>query len=183
MIHTDIHVSTLTGLAFNWGIPVAWISVTGTMPPLPLWVLFFGGVWYVHSVSKCSESASSFCHGLHSHLSPMSFPPNPDTYSRDPSETDADSTDMDIPPAGPSSTTRSTPAKTAKTTGGSGSSPPRFCSDPTSAPSSPSSPRFSFSASRTPGSRSARASATRCYRVAARSCTQAGRSRPGTRRT
>ncbi|KAI0760054.1 UbiA prenyltransferase [Fomes fomentarius] len=32
------------GLAFNWGIPVAWISVTGTMPPLPLWVLFFGGV-------------------------------------------------------------------------------------------------------------------------------------------
>lgn len=35
------------GLAFNWGIPLAWVSVTGHIPPLPIWVLFFGGVWYV----------------------------------------------------------------------------------------------------------------------------------------
>ncbi|KAL1946342.1 hypothetical protein VTO73DRAFT_15469 [Trametes versicolor] len=32
------------GLAFNWGIPLAWVSVTGHIPPLPIWVLFFGGV-------------------------------------------------------------------------------------------------------------------------------------------
>ncbi|RPD53168.1 UbiA prenyltransferase [Lentinus tigrinus ALCF2SS1-7] len=32
------------GLAFNWGIPVAWISVTGTLPPPAIWVLFTGGV-------------------------------------------------------------------------------------------------------------------------------------------
>ncbi|KAI0739190.1 UbiA prenyltransferase [Daedaleopsis nitida] len=32
------------GLAFNWGIPVAWISVTGAMPPPAIWVLFLGGV-------------------------------------------------------------------------------------------------------------------------------------------
>ncbi|KAI0742019.1 UbiA prenyltransferase [Daedaleopsis nitida] len=32
------------GLAFNWGIPVAWISVTGRLPPLALWVMFVGGV-------------------------------------------------------------------------------------------------------------------------------------------
>ncbi|KAI0657003.1 UbiA prenyltransferase [Cubamyces menziesii] len=32
------------GLAFNWGILLAWTSVTGHLPPLALWVLFFGGV-------------------------------------------------------------------------------------------------------------------------------------------
>ncbi|KAI0764539.1 UbiA prenyltransferase [Trametes elegans] len=32
------------GLAFNWGIPLGWASVTGHVPPLPIWVLFVGGV-------------------------------------------------------------------------------------------------------------------------------------------
>ena len=41
----------IPGLAFNWGIPVAWISVTGAMPPPAIWVLFLGGVWYALSPS------------------------------------------------------------------------------------------------------------------------------------
>ncbi|KAI0657016.1 UbiA prenyltransferase [Cubamyces menziesii] len=32
------------GLAFNWGVLLTWTSVTGRLPSLPLWVLFFGGV-------------------------------------------------------------------------------------------------------------------------------------------
>ncbi|RDX42174.1 UbiA prenyltransferase [Lentinus brumalis] len=32
------------GLAFNWGIPVAWSAITGRLPSLPVWVLFVGGV-------------------------------------------------------------------------------------------------------------------------------------------
>ncbi|KAI0760061.1 UbiA prenyltransferase [Fomes fomentarius] len=32
------------GLTFNWGIPVAYVYVTGRLPPPALWVMYFGGV-------------------------------------------------------------------------------------------------------------------------------------------
>lgn len=37
----------IVGLAFNWGIPVAWTAVTGRFPSPPIWILFSGGVWSV----------------------------------------------------------------------------------------------------------------------------------------
>ena len=46
-VYWSTRLTVSAGLAFNWGIPVAWISVTGTMPPPAIWILFLGGVWYV----------------------------------------------------------------------------------------------------------------------------------------
>lgn len=32
------------GLAFNWGVPVAWAAHTGALPPLAPWVLYLAGI-------------------------------------------------------------------------------------------------------------------------------------------
>ncbi|KAI0716361.1 UbiA prenyltransferase family-domain-containing protein [Earliella scabrosa] len=57
------------GLAFNWGIPVAWISVTGTLPPPALWVLFAGGVcWTIlyDTIYACQDRADDARVGIKS---------------------------------------------------------------------------------------------------------------------
>lgn len=48
-----------SGLTFNWGIPVAYVYVAGRLPPPALWVMYFGGVWYVLATNEASTIEES----------------------------------------------------------------------------------------------------------------------------
>ncbi|EJF57816.1 UbiA prenyltransferase [Dichomitus squalens LYAD-421 SS1] len=57
------------GLTFGWGIPVAWTTITGMFPPIPVWVLYAGGVcWTIifDTIYACQDWADNSRVGVRS---------------------------------------------------------------------------------------------------------------------